>query len=215
MSHKVDLDAFPMVWNTEKFIYYEIPKCASTTIKDTLNLNVASSFRISDWPKDYGKFSFSFVRNPYSRAISNFYMCKKFPEKCYSSTLPSKAATSFEEWVLDLKNHPNHHWEKQVRFLPQLCNVDFLGIADKLYFEQEFRELLQNPIFKDIEFDPKSFPHHNSLISRYDFLYDLLSRKIIDMIKEQYPEDLLLYQSVMERRFPEKFEEYKSKRLFI
>ena len=143
---------FKIISHKYRFIYYEIPKCGSSTIKNIIFKNCAgealsASYKIwipqaphlvfpenhdvSEYP-DYYKFCF--IRNPWDRLVSAWS-----DKRNHYSFLSEK---SFREFLDLIQNHPNHHWAPCTAFIPHkedIYTVDFIGRMES--FSDDFTKL--------------------------------------------------------------------------
>jgi len=133
--------SFVYICEKRKFIYYDIPKCASTTLRYLLFQN-NNSYSMRDPRMDLDSyFKFAFVRNPWDRMVSNWKMftSKKFPLK-QLHTMTNRDLSRFEDFVNFSVNNHNHHWQPQVLFLPD--NLDYIGRVET--FEADYKYICNN-----------------------------------------------------------------------
>jgi hypothetical protein len=193
-----------MINHTHKYIFIHIPKCAGTSIENTL-----SGAAYAKWDKhnkiwvqhatanqikrlycqnyeDY--FSFAFVRNPWGRAISDYFWIKK----------NLKIEDSFKNYLL-LENKFNtprlsyphlHKTGRGDHILPQsdfILNsnreqmVNYIGRFENL--QQDF-----DTICDKIGIPRQKLPHNNKTNhKRYVEYYDEETRQIV---AEKYAKDI-------------------------
>lgn len=143
--------------DTHKIIFIHIPKCAGTYIEkhlgmfrnraslfgsdsngDFLQHMTMSEFSILKNPSDY--FSFAFVRNPYTKLVSDFFWCKGwFKHKWAIPSETGKGFRSFEQFINFIEKHINYcndnnkriwsHWRPMTHFVFNNGSkvVDFIG----------------------------------------------------------------------------------------
>lgn len=150
------------IFNEHKAIFIHIPKCAGTSITDTLdrqnnfkkfinykdfslrlmtgrNLQHSTYSRIKALHpfKFNSYFKFSFVRNPFDRMHSEYHWRRK-----WDRTIENK---SFEEMLQEIptfRNRREPHFKQQTDFIYTKRNklmVDFVGRFETL--EQDFRNV--------------------------------------------------------------------------
>jgi hypothetical protein len=126
---------FTYVCEKRRFIYYDIPKCASSTIRhklfgDPYPLPHEESLVEPEKPlSEY--FKFAIIRNPWSRMVSNWRM---FTTQAFRinqlAAMTNRELSSFPDFCEFAVNHPNHHWQPQVDFLPD--PLDYLGRMESM-----------------------------------------------------------------------------------
>lgn len=111
------VSSFKWISHKHKYIYFEIPKCGSATLKKYLpEKTMIFSDDVYD---DYLKFTF--VRNPWDRMVSNYNMFTQHPmRKVQIETLFGRCrdGMSFNEFVATAAIKRNHHWEECSAFIP-------------------------------------------------------------------------------------------------
>jgi hypothetical protein len=109
----------------DNYIYYDIPKCASTTVRHTLFGGEQPSM---NWTLSPPRrlFSFSFVRNPWDRAVSNW---KMFTTNEYRinqlEAMGGHKDMGLFEFLEFTAVRKNHHWLPQTLFVPS--HITFVG----------------------------------------------------------------------------------------
>ena len=161
-------------------IYYDIPKCASTTIRTTLFKENMSLINPSKKIKEY--FKFIFCRNPYARAVSNYTMFtkSKFRINQISHFHNNPSAMGFSEFVELICKYDNHHWQPQIDFVYGY-DIDFIGKLENI--EQDFRFVCDK-----IGIPHKELPHKNKTNHKhYTEYYDEETKQIV---AEKYAKDI-------------------------
>ena len=151
--------SFTYVNEGEKFIYYDVPKAASTTIRKTF-FNNDNSLSLIDPTQELGQyFTFSFVRNPWDRIVSNWKMFTTQKARIVQLSAMTGDDTNllsslneFPNFVSFAFEHPNHHWAPQVLYFPG--KIDFIGRLEN--FTIDFRSVAEQIGYK---FDV--IPHEN------------------------------------------------------
>lgn len=179
---------FKYINNDQDFIYYDVPKAGSTTIRTTWFEDA--------WPARKGPckysvlepyndkkqyFTFTFVRNPFDRMVSTW---KHFISKPYhiqqlkSSGADIAKCQSFEGFLEMCDGHQNHHWQPQHVFIPD--DVNFIGKIES--FEEDF-----NFVCKQIGSD-KRLTHTNATDRKpYTEYYTDHTKQIV---AKRYSQDL-------------------------
>lgn len=130
---RLSLNLDPVLCESPRYIFYRIPKCASTTTykflksktlaarhkyEKTLHNEIKSRMGIREWGQ---AFKFAFVRNPYRRIYSAYrYFCEFSRVNSWRDCIPT-----FEEFVLNLKYLQRVRSDIYSHTLPQtiyICN---------------------------------------------------------------------------------------------
>ena len=133
-------------------------------------------------------FKFSFVRNPWDKAVSQFLYLKTRPD--LRKVMGVRPWTSFRKYLRILKKHHQRHVQsfEQWRFI---CNedgkllVDFLGRFETL--EEDFQKVAEI-----IKLSDTSLPHSMKSKKRKPYA-DYYDAKSIDLISEIYARDIELF----------------------
>lgn len=187
-----------------KFVYYEIQKCASETMREyflgttrrNTTKNMYGAVRLSgskskSSPYENGEYYlFTFVRNPWARTVSAWV--SKFQDYKQHPTLPGirdpelSLDTTFEEYVRFIHkvadNRADCHFKSMHTFIPKQCNV---GKVETL--EEDFDS------FRDeigIPFMP--IPYRNTTKKRKPWR-EYYTPELKEMVRERYRTDLQLY----------------------
>ena len=197
----------------KKITWYDIPKAASTSIKSAL-YEIAPDLKTVGapwWDKKIrlkafeqniqNSFVFCFVRNPWDRAVSNYFMFKRlnddraknlrklFLEKYNEEYL--KEIYSFDLFCQNLqkimecesaKLFPCNHLISQHQFL--YTEPDFIGKLENI--QKDF-----NYIFNTLGIKPPKLEHKNKTDHKnYQHYYNAETKKIVNKI---YEEDIDLF----------------------
>ena len=189
----------------EKFVFIHIPKCAGTSVARYLNIDDSYyslehekinnvlytpqhyTYKILNKKinlKDY--FTFSFVRNPYNRVISDFFWLQDIGK--LDKTTDKK---NFDEWffkyysVIDIDHK-----------LPQnnyICDIDGNILVDYVGRVESFNEDF-NTILNFIKQPKPNSPLKKNNHSKTDeFKCMFLTSDVIDKINEIYNKDFKLF----------------------
>lgn len=104
-----------------KLFYYETPKCASSSMKKMLHDSLPD-YQHGDVTKiDDTYLTFSVIRNPFDRFVSNYHMITTTPHRIQNILKPmfGKTKLTFEEFVEQFDKKTNHHWLPMSDFLPK------------------------------------------------------------------------------------------------
>jgi hypothetical protein len=125
-------------------------------------------------------FRFTFVRNPWDRMVSNWKMFNRKPGRIQQlRSMTDQDLSAFDAFVRFAIDHPNHHWQPQVRFLPD--SVDFIGRLET--FDRDFAVVCDRIGRAD-----RSYEAANSLPSaHYSSFY---SPETIEQVASFYSEDV-------------------------
>lgn len=132
-------------WLSEplKAIYFESSKCCSSSIRErlgigTCNFGIAGKkfgrhkwMNLQGFRNNPGKwndhFKFGFVRNPWDKLVSVWFMYTTNQSKMHTFSdffgKPAQQVT-FEEFLRAIPVFKNHHWELQIKMAPE-C-LDFV-----------------------------------------------------------------------------------------
>lgn len=174
MSNVMDLyytkrhfEAHAQYFPRYKLIYIHIPKCGGTSMCHILKRITKTSRRLAGHTpmQAYQKFigedegesvSFSFIRNPWSRAVSSYFYLKKMKEdrnhKHYWRIL--KSPKSFKEYCKRLKTLKKEELKKLIHLRPQMdyikCKKDYV-VLDQSSKDDVIKNLLQSTILLKLE----------------------------------------------------------------
>ena len=179
-------DRFIYTDEERKFIWMNIPKCASTSLCATLFPPPRNHQQGSKLAAKFASafFKFAFVRNPYDRAVSNYAMFTQNQMRINqldSYKLPglNPQDLSFREFLTMTSQLDNHHWNPQINFLP--FEPDFIGRLENL------QEDLDN-IYKQINIPKQQLPHTNK--TNHKHYREHYNDHTIKMVQEIYKDDL-------------------------
>lgn len=172
--------SFTYIDARKKLTYFDVPKAASTTIrnsffKDNHHYEEKSN---CDYLESY--FKFTFVRNPWSRMVSNWKMFTTQPRRINQlKSMTSLNLSKFEDFVYFTSEVKNHHWLPQVLYVPQ--KVDFIGKIETFNRDiKQIFEYVQKPYF-DLSKQNKT--------QETDF-HKYYSTKMKDFVAELYIDDI-------------------------
>jgi hypothetical protein len=180
--------SFVYVCEQRRFIYYDIPKNASSTIRaklfgDPYPLPHLESLRD---PQDELSlyFKFAIIRNPWSRMVSNWRMFTSKPYRINQlKIMTSKDLTDFDHFCRFAVLHPNHHWQPQTLFLPD--RLDFVGRVESM--KEAFAVIASN-----VEgFDPADLKVNQTSNSSDPKVYrNYYTKTSRDIVSDFYCEDI-------------------------
>lgn len=171
---------FTYISENKKIMYFSIPKAASGTIRKIFfpegnRLSKCHPKRPND---EY--FKFTFVRNPWSRIVSNWTMFTKYTGRIRQlKSMTDKDLSKFEDFVHFASSAKNHHWQPQVLFLYE--QPDFIGRIERI--EQDFTEL-SDKLDIDIEAPKKTS------VSGHRPYWEYYTPSLIEFVGEMYAEDI-------------------------
>ena len=182
--------SFVYVSEPLRLIYYDVPKCASTTIRNVLFQN-DNALSLADPRNERSSyFSFTFVRNPWSRMVSNWKMFTTQSARIRQlKSMTDEDLSRFDDFVDFAIRVPNHHWQPQVLFLPE--PVDFVGRVEN--FEADFcrvleRHGLENPVTESL-----NVTDHKPYSAYY-------TDGLVDKVADFYAEDIRTFGYEFKRR---------------
>jgi len=179
---------FTYVCEKRRFIYYDIPKCASSTIRhklfgDPYPLPHEESLVGPEKPlSEY--FKFAIIRNPWSRMVSNWRMFTTQPFRIAQlATMTNQDLSSFPDFCEFAVNHPNHHWQPQVNFLPD--TPDYLGRMECM------DESLKAIAARIPDFDPVNLVINGTHVSDDPWHYrSYFDQYTLDLVTKFYQQDV-------------------------
>ena len=152
-----DLSAAKFVSNPYRFVYFAIPKVATSTFRHVLLsehdsrlgakiVYTNTAALLSDFPETANYFKFSFVRNPWSRALSCYrnkvrqvYLIGHLSIMSrYSGLRPGMAFDDFVDWLASPEGSDekaDRHWISQHRILAGADGqpaCDFVGRQESI-----------------------------------------------------------------------------------
>jgi len=133
--------SFTYINEANRYIYFDVPKAASTTLRATFFDN-NNAYSMVNPVKELGHYyKFSFVRNPWGRMLSNWKMFTTQPfrmRQLAAMTEPNQelfaSLREFPNFVRFACDIPNHHWAPQTLYVPE--TVDFVGRLEN--FTEDF-----------------------------------------------------------------------------
>jgi hypothetical protein len=176
--------SFVFVSEEPRFIYFAVPKCATTTILHEL---FGGRHRLPPRdpqgdPSEYLRFTF--VRNPWERMVSNWRMFTTEP----AARVQLRAMTerdlaelsSFEAFVDFAEQVKNHHWQPQTLFFPE--QPDFVGKLES--FDRDFERLCRL-----LGKTPATAPRRRAGASTSPY-WSHYTRELVDRVARMYAADI-------------------------
>jgi len=199
-----------MIYHKHKFIFVHVPKCGGTAIekffleKENISLNwrvraplnhlpaehkkeymlhQGTHFSLGKFPKDWREeyFSFSFVRNPWSKMVS-----------CYKYFAHTPKDISFEEYIIRFGNQEEYythknpfkrvHFSEQYKFVKG-CN--FIGRFENL--QDDFNKACEH-----INIKAEQLPKENISKNRTHYT-EYYNTKTKDIVFNKYEKDIKLF----------------------
>lgn len=202
IQHNINLYRRYPHWKTAGCIYIHIPKAAGTSINSAIYGRTLGHYRAheisSRFPKLYQNcFTFSFVRNPWSRVLSAYQFAKTGGTDAMGMSNPEKYQVpefeTFERFLFDWLSSRNLENEDFV-FQPQ-CNyvlnenmkvmVDFIGKVEN--FEHDIK-IVEKTLSRDI-----LLKHINRTSKTFDFRKSYTNPAMVDLVSRLYAEDINLF----------------------
>ncbi|WP_254449176.1 sulfotransferase family 2 domain-containing protein [Ruegeria sp. HKCCA5491] len=120
-------------------VYFDVPKCASSSIRRAFfGPDESMSLRKPPVLALTRTFRFSFVRNPFARALSNWKMFTNVPgRKRQLRSMGGDETADFFSFLKFCGQHKNHHWQPQSLYVPK--RLDFLGRLEN--FSSDFAKV--------------------------------------------------------------------------
>lgn len=173
--------SFVRVLEESRLIYYDVPKCASSTIRYLL-FNNDHRLSLRNPRDDIGEyFRFSFVRNPWDRMVSNWKMFTTRPSRIAQiRSMTDDDVSSFEDFVHFARRMKNHHWQPQVLFLPD--ELSFLGRLET--FDQDFARLCES-----IGMEVPTLPEKRNATERAHYS-DYYTPALVEIVAGMYRDDI-------------------------
>lgn len=173
--------SFTYVSESQSVIYYDVPKCASSTIRQIFFGNNHTLSLVNPQKSLDHYFKFSFVRDPWDRMVSNWKMFTSQPFRIKQiQSMTDQDVSRFEDFVYFARRVKNHHWQPQVLYLPD--KLDFLGRLET--FEHDFKTLCDRIGIMPV---PVIEKRNTTARSRYQ---DYYTPTLVDVVAEMYAEDI-------------------------
>lgn len=194
-----------MIIHDSKCIFIHIPKTGGQSIEVSLGLNIGDKFSqnkkwydmstmvglnptsgeymqhfsisriLKEIPTIYDYKSFTFVRNPWDRVVSDY--------KWYGG-LKDRVGT-LEEFIINERVADKSHVIPQYKFIYDENNVqlvDYIGRFETL--ERDFYNICEQ-----LNLDPDPLPHHNKTCSKKHYT-EYYSNTTKDLVHEKYHKDI-------------------------
>ena len=202
IPHNINLYRRYPHWKRAGCIYIHIPKAAGTSINSAIYGRTLGHYRADEiasrFPKLYQKcFTFSFVRNPWSRSLSAYQFAKIGKTQTMGMSNPEKYQVpefdTFERFLFDWLSTKNLEKEDFV-FQPQYryvldenmkVMVDFIGKVETL--EHDIK-VVEEKLSKEI-----LLKHINRTSENLDFRKAYINSEMVDLVSRLYAEDIKLF----------------------
>ena len=174
--------SFVYMHEGRKLIYFDVPKCASASIRKFFFRN-RNSLSMRNPEEELDKyFKFTFVRNPWDRMVSNWKMFTTKPLRIKQlRSMTDRDLTEFKDFVQFAAHTKNHHWQPQSLYLPE--KLDFIGRLET--FNEDINRLLDT-IGREGMHQPIG---HFNKINRKKY-WEYYTPSIVDLVAEMYSEDI-------------------------
>jgi len=175
---------FTRVSESKKLFFYETPKCASSSMKKMLH-DALPDYKHGDPSNvDDSYFTFSVVRNPFDRFVSNYHMITTTPHRIQNILKPmfGKSTLTFEEFVENFDKKVNHHWLPMTEFHPEK-DLSFVFRFEHLKEDMKKFKELTGVELKHIHMNRcrKPKPHYRDFFKKQEW---------IDKVSQYYAKDL-------------------------
>ncbi len=132
--------SFVYICEKRDIIYYDVPKCASSTIREELFHN-DHGFSLRNPRKGLDKYyKFTFVRNPWDRMVSLYGLFRRPTEQRHQLRRPSKKTPYKLDKIMDALTHKRANQAMSKNAKRQLADMAFgLGFKEWLAFCDEYR----------------------------------------------------------------------------
>lgn len=164
------------IYSNEKWNYIVVPKCASSIIRDKLNM--------VEGEKVFRK-RFTFVRHPYERLKSFLYQ-----EQCFDIDVINKKIKS----VL-------HNWDNNdphcVAYSLYINQQDFNFIGTLENFNEDFKHISNIKIKNNSIRKESNDPQEKAFNEKVDHLYNEAFNYNSKQLTEAYAKDLILFNEVL------------------
>ena len=198
---KAQYSSEAMISHKHKFIFIHIAKCGGCSIANLTHSNAFQDkgvftghwplAKIYDkYPESKGYFTFTFVRNPWSRLVSGYSMWKNMgsDHKWYKYDkveIDLCNSNSFKNFLYAIKTgfikHKPHIHPYIGHYFNQPSDIDFIGKIEN--FQEDFEIVCDK-----IEIAQQQLPHSNkSKHEHYTEYYDDETREIV---AERYSKDI-------------------------
>lgn len=168
-------------------IYFDVPKAASSSIRRAFfGKDESMSLRR---PPLFTKelFRFSFVRNPYGRAVSNWKMFTSQPyRQTQFQSMGGKVEWNFLKFLDFSRDNLNHHWVPQTHYVPD--DLDFLGKLET--FEADFERVKSVALENGLIGETEDMPHLNQTNTKGTHFSEHYGPKERALVEQIYSEDL-------------------------
>lgn len=162
-------------------VYFDVPKCASTTIRFELFGN-DNDFSLRNPERSLDEYlTFTFVRNPWDRLVSTWQMFTTDPRRVRQlRSMTEDDLSCFEDFVRFAREVPNHHWQPQTLFLPE--RLDIVGRLER--FDDDYASLRAR-----LGLPPQVAPRYRAGAPRPPYATHY-SRALADEVGRMYADDV-------------------------
>ncbi len=163
-----------------KIIYYDIPKCSSSTIR---SIFFNPSMSLANPQTDLKKyFKFTFCRNPFDRMVSNYSMWTQNDHrvKQIQQFHKNPRELSFPEFVKFTCQHTNHHWLPQYDFIHGY-EIDHIGRLENI--QQDF-----DIVCDKAGISRQKLPHKNK--TKHKHYTEYYDNETLEIVSEKYAQDI-------------------------
>lgn len=181
------------------YCWFELPKCASCTIRQYLNKHTKKSlkegqpFSLIEYKKEYlSLFNFAFVRNPFSRLVSCWVDKVRDHARWSKNRRQSDPIHylidnnySFKQFITKIcseKNFLDAHWRPLIDYLPEK-HIESISIFNIEDFQKGFNAVCDKIGTPKQKMSKKNNTKH----SHYTTYYDDESRR---MVESAYAKDV-------------------------
>lgn len=191
-----------MICHKHKFIFVHIPKCAGTSIESMYNVwsdkNTEEKYYVGKHRQHYfldtilkthpectDYYKFTFVRNPYSRILSEYTYIKKTMHNGAHFASDQKFDLTFKDFCLDLTNnmkkycYPYH----ETRAIDYFTGTKFNYVGRMENLQRDF-----SIICKHIGLPVRSVPHVNE--TRHEHYTEYYDDQTREIVAKHYAEDI-------------------------
>lgn len=170
-----------------RYIYFETPKCASSTLKKVLP-DIHMEYFPSKKRRRYLKFGV--IRNPWDKMVSNYAMFVGREDNFRNQQIEMlfgipRSELSFEIFIDLASKIRNHHWEQSCSFFPEQGRE--LDIIIRFEDFREGMQLVSTAIETNVNLDVRSNVTSHSNYKEY------YTHRSKDKVYEMFKQDVELF----------------------